>query len=119
MNEGKDLSGELFGSVVPCEVCGTEGRIYHGSEETGWVEPCATCEGTGGELVETFPVEMNDDVDFSTIGRYMPERSRPSKWPGGQECMICGCIFIGEEWHSRCAVCDTLSRRPAATGDEG
>lgn len=25
--------------------------------------------------------------------------------PGGCECMKCGVIFIGAEWHSECAVC--------------
>lgn len=26
--------------------------------------------------------------------------------PGGCECYECGVIFIGAEWHTKCAVCD-------------
>ena len=33
-------------------------------------------------------------------------RDRPAKQPGGQECSECGCIFIGEEWHALCRVCE-------------
>lgn len=33
------------------------------------------------------------------------KRDRPAQEPGGVECQTCGCIFIGEEWHSVCAVC--------------
>lgn len=55
--------------IVPCDVCGTEGRIAHftgwrirpwGPEETGWEEPCAECEGTGGMLIEVEPIELED-----------------------------------------------------------
>jgi hypothetical protein len=50
-------------------------------------------------------IAPEQEAKAELIGRYMPERSRPAKWPGGQECMDCGCIFIGEEWHTLCAVC--------------
>lgn len=26
--------------------------------------------------------------------------------PGGCECFDCGVIFVGAEWHTKCAVCD-------------
>jgi hypothetical protein len=25
--------------------------------------------------------------------------------PGGCECLQCGCVFIGAEWHTLCLVC--------------
>ena len=31
---------------------------------------------------------------------------RPAKNPGGMECQTCDTIFVGEEWHDECAVCD-------------
>lgn len=33
-------------------------------------------------------------------------RDRPAKDPGGCECMDCGCIFVGAEWHSVCGACN-------------
>lgn len=48
---------------IPCERCQSEGRIYRGHpndpnpRDEG---PCPVCEGTGGELVETQPVTMED-----------------------------------------------------------
>jgi hypothetical protein len=33
------------------------------------------------------------------------KRDRAANNPGGCECLSCGCIFIGEEWHTLCAVC--------------
>ncbi len=30
---------------------------------------------------------------------------RPAIEPGGMECVTCGMIFIGEEWHLYCAKC--------------
>lgn len=33
------------------------------------------------------------------------KRDRPAKNPGGMICEDCGEIFIGEEWHSWCAIC--------------
>lgn len=43
--------------VVGCEACGTEGQIY--SDEYTSV-PCPWCEGTGGEVIEVYPIEMKD-----------------------------------------------------------
>lgn len=34
-----------------------------------------------------------------------PNRDRPANNPGGMQCERCDEIFIGEEWHSCCAVC--------------
>lgn len=31
---------------------------------------------------------------------------RPATNPGGMECLECGVIFVGEEWHGRCALCE-------------
>lgn len=39
---------------------------------------------------------------------YMNERQkrdRPAKTPGGMDCQRCGEVFIGEEWHTLCAIC--------------
>ena len=33
------------------------------------------------------------------------KRDRPAKNPGGMQCELCDEIFIGEEWHSFCAIC--------------
>jgi hypothetical protein len=30
---------------------------------------------------------------------------RPASYPGGCECLKCGVIFVGEEWHDECACC--------------
>ena len=54
--------------IVVCEACGGEGRRYviSGCErETGYplehdCGPCPYCEGTGGEIIEVEPIEMED-----------------------------------------------------------
>jgi hypothetical protein len=46
--------------IVLCECCGSEGRIYHGEYDDGWSKPCDVCEGTGGEIIETQPITMED-----------------------------------------------------------
>ena len=38
--------------VVPCEHCGAEGVTDHGA--------CTLCEGSGSEIVEVQPIEMED-----------------------------------------------------------
>ena len=53
--------------IVPCEACGSEGRIYHvvgydratGSPQE-FDEPCPYCNGTGGEEVEGQPITLED-----------------------------------------------------------
>ena len=53
--------------IVLCETCGSEGHlIVHSARDwhTGaWMdetEPCPYCEGTGGEIIETQPIDMED-----------------------------------------------------------
>jgi hypothetical protein len=48
--------------IVACEACGTEGRIFHGNGDKPWdyVEECPYCDGTGGEIITTQPIEMAD-----------------------------------------------------------
>jgi hypothetical protein len=53
--------------IVLCTCCGSEGRIYIESyqrDEYGnameRVEECEACEGTGGEIIETEPIVMED-----------------------------------------------------------
>src|SRR5258706_14469585 len=49
--------------IVACEACGTEGRVLvtvpgqWDPEDRG---PCPYCEGTGGEIITTQPIEMED-----------------------------------------------------------
>lgn len=58
--------------IVPCEACGSEGRIYlrcmtyepgcghahyHGERDDG---ECPVCEGTGSAVIQTEPVDMDD-----------------------------------------------------------
>ena len=49
--------------IVACEACGTEGRRYY-SVAGQWDPvdggPCPYCEGTGGEIITTQPIEMAD-----------------------------------------------------------
>lgn len=33
--------------------------------------------------------------------------------PGGCDCHECGVIFVGAEWHTLCAVCDSRLKREA------
>lgn len=47
-------------------------------------------------------------------------RDRPaSENPGGCECERCGCIFIGEEWHSFCGVCINEVKRELVEAQNG
>ena len=43
--------------------------------------------------------------NLDLIGRYCPERSRHTTYPGGCECNQCGCIFIGAPDDGLCRVC--------------
>lgn len=58
--------------IIPCTHCGSEGRIIrqcigyepgcahphmHGERDDG---ECPVCEGTGGEIIETYAIEMED-----------------------------------------------------------
>lgn len=47
--------------VVLCEACGSEGRVYRGRFDDEWdCGPCECCEGTGGEVIRVWPIEMED-----------------------------------------------------------
>ena len=47
--------------IICCETCGGEGQIYGGEyEDERDCGPCEVCEGTGGEIIETQPIEMED-----------------------------------------------------------
>ena len=47
--------------IVPCDHCQTEGRILRGQYEDERDEgPCPVCEGTGGEIIETEPITLDD-----------------------------------------------------------
>ncbi|MCA1458065.1 hypothetical protein I6F35_33570 [Bradyrhizobium sp. BRP22] len=52
--------------IVPCEACRTEGRILHfwgrdwHGNDLGWEEDCQHCEATGGEVIETQPITLDD-----------------------------------------------------------
>lgn len=32
-------------------------------------------------------------------------RDRPTENPGGMECVTCGAIFVGADWHAECGIC--------------
>lgn len=57
--------------IVECSCCGGEGRVLesawvyeHGSGHGHWdaldAGPCPHCDGTGGEIIETQPIELED-----------------------------------------------------------
>ena len=56
--------------IICCSVCNGEGRIYvldhfwDPNTGGGWgdrdIGPCDACEGMGGEIIETEPVELED-----------------------------------------------------------
>lgn len=50
--------------LVCCEACGSEGRIYVGQfDDERDAGECPYCEGTGGELIATRPVTIDDIAD--------------------------------------------------------
>lgn len=47
--------------IIPCDHCQTEGRIYRGQhDDERDYGPCPFCEGTGGEIISTEPVTLDD-----------------------------------------------------------
>lgn len=47
--------------IVLCECCGSEGRIYRGRyEDERDCGQCPACKGTGYEVIETEPIELED-----------------------------------------------------------
>lgn len=89
--------------IVLCEACGSEGRILRAEYSTDPnprdCGPCPYCEGTGGEIIETQPVDM-DDLDA------MAGTAEPSF-----RC-ACGCEVTADEhpcnnpgvWGFKCGV---------------
>ncbi len=53
--------------------------------------------------IDAESVRIDDRIDRANQRR--PDGDRSTDEPGGMECENCGCIFIGAEWHSLCAVC--------------
>ena len=52
--------------IVWCEWCGSEGRIYRGQyDDERDCGQCPACDGTGFEVIETQPIEM-EDLDAET-----------------------------------------------------
>ena len=53
--------------IVLCEGCGSEGRIYRSTGQSDRYgneliddEPCPYCDGTGGEIIKTYPITLED-----------------------------------------------------------
>ena len=48
--------------IVACEACGTEGRVLRSNGGPDDIDcgECPYCEGTGGEIITTQPIEMAD-----------------------------------------------------------
>lgn len=80
--------------LVLCEACGSEGRIYVRDWCSGsWNEPahwgerddgeCPWCEGTGGALIATDPITL-EDVEAIEAGEIEHDYSslRPPRWYG-------------------------------------
>jgi hypothetical protein len=42
--------------IVLCEACGSEGKLDVGLYEI----ECPNCNGTGGEIIEVFPITLDD-----------------------------------------------------------
>jgi hypothetical protein len=52
--------------LVLCDACGSEGRIYCGQFDDEWdAGECPWCEGTGGELIPTRPIDADDLEDYA------------------------------------------------------
>lgn len=58
---------EVYERVIPCAACGTEGRIISWSGRVDQYgnpmedeHECLNCDGTGGEIVKTQPIVMED-----------------------------------------------------------
>jgi hypothetical protein len=53
--------------IIGCETCDTEGRILRGAgPDPKDYGPCPVCDGTGGEIIRTEPVTLEDlsDCEF-------------------------------------------------------
>lgn len=70
------------------------------ASDAAWCEAAAEHRSYCADELATLIAELGQEVGAVAI-----KRDRPAQEPGGVECQACGCIFIGEEWHSVCAVC--------------
>lgn len=90
--------------IVPCEACGSEGRIYiaNGDDrETGAPQerdggPCPYCEGIGGEIISVETITIDDLSDEMAMAVPTPTS------PALAEAMelhdaISNCPFCGSE----------------------
>ena len=51
--------------LVLCSACGSEGRVIrHFCGDDHDEGPCPVCEGTGSEIVEVEPIDMEDLASF-------------------------------------------------------
>lgn len=95
-----DLKLPLLTPLKPCPFCGNADATH--TEE---------CFFTVWETGNGDPVEAWNKRALFTAPSASQEQAvalkkdRPAKNPGGVECERCGCIFIGEEWHSLCGIC--------------
>lgn len=52
--------------IIPCEYCGSEGRILRGHPNDPYPRdcgPCPVCEGTGSEVIEVEPLTMDEALE--------------------------------------------------------
>lgn len=73
VERAKRIEAERNERVVPCEACQSEGRVLTNDGGPDDVDhgACPHCEGTGGEIIETQPVELADFECENCLG--MPE----------------------------------------------
>lgn len=61
------------------------------------------------------PDQPTNPLDWLNRPILAGTRDRVTTEPGGCECVACGAIFIGAEWHSRCRLC---AREPPMTDNQ-
>lgn len=80
--------------IVLCEACGSEGRVLRGQyEDERDYGPCPYCEGTGGEIIETQPIEMVDLDKMSGTNPRCPYRKKPCGNPMPDICNAPVCVM--------------------------
>lgn len=69
--------------IVPCDHCGTEGRIYSGMyEDERDCGECPVCKGTGGEIIDAEPITLEDlEVAHADIRAQARATRPPSPHP--------------------------------------
>lgn len=83
--------------IVLCEACGSEGRVLRAEYSTDPnprdCGPCPYCEGTGGEIIETQPIELDDLDEMCGDAAIQREIERLSL-----------CAESGEQWAHICTL---------------